>query len=501
MTPTKLILLSILSLLGAPTALAAPTTGTTITLIEYFDTGTRRFFMTADPAEQQALDIAIYGEHRRLRTGLQFNALPADVETCEVSASGESVCAVPVRRFNYNSFDWFFYSPKPGDWAQLNLPDSGFTDAGVAFRAFLPVGGACTGGRVAVYRSYRNQNHRFPADQPTHQRMVTTGSEEEGLGFCAESARILPVFEAAFVADFRGGVHTEAECLPELPVGSCVMVRTLQRPASLEGGDEFGFGQVPQAFIDRTGFVAPFVITEGAVSLSDRVFGTFVQFGDPGQVGLHVGTASRTFQGTPAALDVVYNINHFTTVGAVDKRLQPFLRAYDVPVELSMSFLLFVNTIDKDGVSRTRGRFRLLLLDASDRRLDFVAEIYGDSEPQAAVIFDKGPQNLLSPGHVVVSTSIADATFGRPANNLPFLLTQGNFRSFNPWGYGGAFDYRIDLAALQRVVDAARTLDPSYSPDAAEYQVLSYRIENEIDGTGRLGLNTRDVKLQLLRRP
>lgn len=486
-------------MLGASATLAAAATGTAITVTEYFDTGTRRFFMTADPVELESLDIAIFGEHRRLRTGLQFDVLPPDVDTCEVSASGASVCAVPVRRFNYNAFDWFFYSPKPADWAQLNLPDSGFTDAGVAFRAFLPVGGACTGGRVAVYRSYRNQNHRFPADQPTHQRMVTTGSEDEGVGFCAESARILPLFDAPFVAEARGGVRTEDECLPRLPVGSCLMARTLERPTAFEA--DFSFGQVPQEYIDRSGFNGTFVITELAERLIDRAMGTFVQFGNPGQVGLHVSTPNRTFQGPPAGLDVVYNINRHTNVGFVDKRLLPFLRPYDVPVELSMRFLLFVKAVDHIGFSETRGRLRLVLLDASERRLDFVAEIYGNRDPGDNVRLDFGPQNLLSPGHVVVTTKISAGTFGRLANPVPFLETLPPFRASNPWGYGAAFDYRIDVAALQRVVDAARTLDPAFSEDATEYQVLSYRIENEIDGAGLLGLNARDITLQLLRRP
>lgn len=502
MKSTKLISLVFLSLLGGAALIAQaaiPTGVPTITVIEYFDTGTRRFFMTADPVEQEAFDTGIFIPPR-VRTGLQFDALPADVDTCETSASGQAVCAVPVRRFNYAAFDWFFYSPKSSEWDQLNQPDSGFTDAGVQFKAFLAVGGACTQGRVAVYRSYRNQNHRFPADQPTHQRMVTTGSEDEGVAYCAERARIVPLFNAPFVAEARGGFSTEADCAPGLPTGSCLVARTLRAPTFYDG--DYAPGQVPQAYFDRTGFIGPLVFTAGAATLSERAYDTFVQFGDPGQLGLHVGTASRTFQGTPAALDVVYNIDRHTDIGAVDRRLLPFLRQYDVPVELSMRFLLFVKAVDQDGPSQFRGRLRLVLADASQRRLDFVAEIYGDRDLFGdAVIWDGGPHNLLSPGFVVVNTAISAGTYGRLANPLPYLMTLPPFRASNPWGYGGAFDYRIDGAALQRIVDAARTLDPDYSPDATEYQVLSYRIDNEIDGTGRLGLNVRDVTLELLRRP
>ena len=177
-------------------------------------------------------------ESPRVRTGLQFDALPADVDTCETRSSGQVVCAVSIVRFNYASHDWFFYSPKPTEWAQLNAPDSGFIDRGVAFKAFLPdgPGGTCTQGRVAVYRSYRNQNHRFPADQATHQRMVTTGSEDEGITFCAEGARINPLFDAAFLAEARGGTRTEAECAPGgVHREAAWSTRNLQTPALLRG--------------------------------------------------------------------------------------------------------------------------------------------------------------------------------------------------------------------------------------------------------------------------
>ena len=362
MTAFKLILLGFLALGAAGAASAA---GQTVTVVEYYDTTTRRFFMTADPAEQQALDT-IPPDSPRVRTGLQFDALPAEVDTCETRSSGQVVCAGSIVRFNYAAFDWFFYSPKPSEWAQLKAPDSGFIDAGVAFKAFLPdgPGGTCTQGRVAVYRSYRNQNHRFPADQATHQRMITTGSENEGITFCAEAARINPLFDASFVAEQRGGTRTEAECGPETATGSCVVTRNLQPPRFYDG--DYLPGEVPQLYINRSGFDGRFIFTEGDASLSDRSFGTFVQFGDPGQLGLHVNTGNRNTQG-PSGLDVVYNLSRVTAPGDVDRRLLPFRRMYDVPVELSMRFTLLVKALDLGAGSRAGGRLRLVLLDMSER--------------------------------------------------------------------------------------------------------------------------------------
>ena len=241
--------------------------------------------------------------------------------------------------------------------------------------------------------------------------------------------------------------------------------------------------------------------------MSDRALGTFVQFGDPGQVGLHVNTGNRITQ-APSGLDVVYNIERFTVPGAVDRRLLPFRRMYDVPVELSMRFVLLVKTLDLDAGSRAGGRLRLVLLDMSERRLgvlpeegrlDLVVQLQGDRLPTQDAVTRVGA-TVTQLGYPVVTTSIDRTSFGRTTVPLSFLEIPAGFRTATPWGYGAAFDYRIDRAALQRIIDAARVLDPNYSPDATQYQVLGYRFENDVEGPGRLGYNMRDVRLQLLRR-
>ena len=508
MTAFKLILLGFLALLGALPSAAALPAGPTVRVVEYYDSATRRFFMTADPAEQAAFDAGGYASTRG-RTGLEFDALAADVETCETRASGQVVCAGSIVRFDYAAFDWFFYSPKPSEWAQLKAPNSGFIDRGVAFKAFLPdgPGGTCTQGRVAVFRSYRNQNHRFPPDAATHQRMVATGSENEGITFCAESAKTNPIVEARFLArpGPAGGTVTEDQCPLRNVEGDCLIRRNLQPPSFFE---EFAPGQVPQAYIDRTGFNGRFIFSQGDASLIDRSFGSLVQFQDPGELGLHVNTGNRNNGPGPSAFDLVHNFEAYTLPGARDRRLIPFRRIYDVPVELSMRFLLFVKAVDLSSGSLATGKLRLVLLDVaedrievigSERRIDFVVQIYGDTFAKPDSVTREGV-TFTSLGQAVVTTSVDSTTFGRQATNLPYLQTPPGFRASNFWGYGGAYDYRIDLAALQRIVDAVRATDPAYSPDARQYQVLAYRVENQVEGSGRLGLNVRDVTLQLLRR-
>ena len=69
MTAFKLILLGFLALLGVAAPACARSAGLTVTVVEYYDTVTGRFFMTADPAEQQVLDT-IPPDSPRVRTAL-----------------------------------------------------------------------------------------------------------------------------------------------------------------------------------------------------------------------------------------------------------------------------------------------------------------------------------------------------------------------------------------------------------------------------------------------
>lgn len=508
----KLICMGFFALVASLSTALVLAQSQTITAVEYYDPATRKFFLTVDPVEQTALESAA-PETARVRTGLQFDVFPAAGDTCEVRANGAQVCAGSIVRFDFAQFDWWFYSPKPSEWAQLNAPNSGFVDRGVAFKAFLPDGpnGTCTQGRVAVYRSYRNQNHRFTADQASHQRTVAAGAIDEGITFCAERARILPVFEAKFDALARDGTRSELECLPpESLQGPCVATRNLQPPRFV---DEFAFGvdEVPQAYIDRSGFNGRYIYHEGDATLSNRSFGTFVQFGGPGALGLHVNTGNR-LGGGPVALDAAYNIRRFGPPGTVEGRLIPYRRAYDVPVEMSMKFQLFVRAVDPFLFgTAVRGRLRIILQDMSDqrfdidilpadRRLDFVVDLYGNNVPAPDSVALQG-QSVTNIGRLVVTTNVERSTYGHLVRPVPFLFLPGTFRSANFWGMGDAYDYRIDRAALQRIINAARQVDPTYSSDISMYQVLGYRIENEIEGEGRLGVNQRDITLQLLRTP
>jgi hypothetical protein len=494
MTPFKLIPLGFLALLGAIWPLQASAAGEpTVRVVEFYDAGPGHFFMTADPLEIEGIAARTFGPSF-VRTGLSFDVLPAGDPVCETSATGQVTCAQPVCRFHYATLpaDWYFYSARPADCAILRQPDSGFIDQGTAFQAFVPVGGACTAGRVPVYRSYRNQNHRFTADRASHLRGVAAGAADEGIEFCAEAAQVSPVFDAPFLASDVRDIFPIDDCSPEGQGAACVAARNIRPPFAYEG--DFEPDTVPQPFVDRTGFRGPRIYTDGEPIQINRASRTFVQFGSPGQVGLNVNHADA-FDAGPAGLDIYYNFDRFTAPGTIDRRLLPFRNAVDVPVDLSMRFTLFVAAVNLVPGSVAGGRVRILFADEAGRSFDLVVPLYGTTRPSIGGIA-RAPDGRL----VITALIDEDSLFGRQVTQLPFLEVPANFRSANPWGFGGVFEYRVTATDLQRMVNAVRLVDASFLPGAGLYQVLGYRIENDVEGIGSLGLNVSDVSLRLVRR-
>ena len=106
----------------------------------------------------------------------------------------------------------------------------------------------------------------------------------------------------------------------------------------------------------------------------------------------------------------------------------------------------------------------------------------------------------VATGKVIVGTTFRpDTPFGRSLG-LPTLPTPSGFVPPNPWGWGGAFELRMDRAEFQKVLDAARTVDASLSDSPADYLVDNFHFNNEVYGDGEIGINLADYKLVLLRR-
>jgi hypothetical protein len=103
-------------------------------------------------------------------------------------------------------------------------------------------------------------------------------------------------------------------------------------------------------------------------------------------------------------------------------------------------------------------------------------------------------------GKVIVGTTFRASTpFGRSLG-LPTLETPSGFVPPNPWGWGGAFEFRVDRGEFQKVLDAARSVDAALSAAPADYMVDNFHFNNEVFGDGDIGLNLAGYTLELRRR-
>jgi hypothetical protein len=149
--------------------------------VEYYDAAMDHYFMTAAPAEIDALDNGRFPGWQR--TGMGFNVFdPAD-------ATG---MGVPVCRF-YGSPDYgldtHFYSASADECAamQRNWPLQWQLESSNVFRVGMPdtMSGACPAGTTPVYRTWNGRadsNHRYTMDAAVQMRMMGRGNVAEGYG-------------------------------------------------------------------------------------------------------------------------------------------------------------------------------------------------------------------------------------------------------------------------------------------------------------------------------
>jgi hypothetical protein len=149
--------------------------------VEYHHAALDHYFITADPAEVNALDTGRFAGWQR--TGMGFNVFdPADT----------TGMGVPVCRF-YGSpaygLDTHFYSGSAGECVdtQRNWPAQWTLESANVFRIAMPntMSGACPAGTMPVFRTWNRRadsNHRYTMDPAVQMGMMDHGGMAEGYG-------------------------------------------------------------------------------------------------------------------------------------------------------------------------------------------------------------------------------------------------------------------------------------------------------------------------------
>ena len=148
------------------------------TAVEYFAADWGFYFVTADPAEIDALDNGAFGQFW-LRTGETFDVwrslIPGSTAACRFFSDAFAPKSTHV------------YTPFQAECDALKV-NPAWQYEGTAFYIALPdAAGICAPGTVPLYRAYNNgiggaPNHRYTIDFATLQQQLAAGWSFEGNG-------------------------------------------------------------------------------------------------------------------------------------------------------------------------------------------------------------------------------------------------------------------------------------------------------------------------------
>ena len=163
------------------------------TVVEFFNTLLQHYFLTADPAEANAIDAGAAGAGWS-RTGLKFKSGGPTLVCRFYGNANRSADDTP---YGPNSH---FYTADPSECGGLvdlyNPAAKSWKYESHDFATTLPNGTAgqpaCPAGLVAVYRAYNDgfargidSNHRIVSSQAAIQEVVSRGWINEGIVMCA----------------------------------------------------------------------------------------------------------------------------------------------------------------------------------------------------------------------------------------------------------------------------------------------------------------------------
>jgi hypothetical protein len=176
---TKKLLLA-LAVSASPAVLAA---GPDTEAVEFYNTFTNHYFVTATASEAGAIERGAAGPGW-LRTGRSFQAW--------LTRANAPADAMPVCRFYSPVANSHFYTAGSDECASLKRGNSGWGYEGIGFYIQAAVNGQCPAGTVQLMRMYNDgfrsgegSNHRFLDDAALAELMADDDWVPEGAVFCA----------------------------------------------------------------------------------------------------------------------------------------------------------------------------------------------------------------------------------------------------------------------------------------------------------------------------
>lgn len=467
-----------------------------VEVVEYKDAANNRYFLTSDIREIAGLDAAPGSGWKR--TGISFYAYDKPTDNCNG--------CVPVSRFYrtthfFTAFGWE---------ADLLKRQPEWSYEGVAFVALevLP-GGNCYNAWPVRRFAYPNGAHRYVIRDSEEVEMRRAGWINEGLAFC------IPVLTGPDLLQYRPDVlqyvwmtyQAEGSLFPgngcdAIASDGCVSLKNLSMPLTpgvYSSGDWLQFASIsglPMTTANRIYLDGP--------SASDAAQRAFVQFGyspSTTTLGLHVDTHSKTAGAESSAVTSLHKLPY-------DPKVPPPPITYpwlsSRPTQLAIIVDMMVKRVTtRSAGSQAHGHTGIEFVDMrSGGRILFNMLAY-------ATQFSSDQRELAWWDDVTGKTIVgapfrAGSPYGRNAGATTMLTPSGyvdpGLYDFLPPAHVGTilhFEFDIDRDEFARVLQSARTVDGSLSPDPADYRIDNFLFRNEVAGDGEIGATLGFYSLQL----
>lgn len=461
-----------------------------VSVTEYVNDETGRRFLTADANEAKILLSGRVGAGWRT-TGLTFDIsaiLPGQKDVCRFYA--------PARNAH-------FYTLSEFECEFLKTNDVGWRFEGIAFKAAPPDATFCP---TAVVRLYGEGTHRYTANAKTREQLLKAGYIDEGVAFCTSGAYVQPFATYELTS---GPVMSTADCENEEEnLGACVALnQTKSMPHVYHWLPELpNLGQThhPSGAWQLTGVDG--VLLSAISDPAEVTRHSFVQLppidGYRSGFGIYVNGGDFSTD-TPVAerLMSINPIYQFRTrspaAGEADRRLMPW-RDSRFTRSLLLSFYLRVAHVRRaDSSSHAIAHPVIELLDTRSGRNLYITIGAAQTVPLVSrpeddyFAFDSGT------GNVIVSTSFrSNPSFGTVQSGQTFFC-DADAVSHSCNTSPGYFAMLLSPADIAAVVRKARTLDPTLSPNIADYAIDNFSFNNELLNNAELGLYLADYTLRI----
>ena len=191
-TAALAIPIAIAAVVAAPTLISSASAAEpTATVVEFYNTSLKHYFVTADATEATAVDTGGAGPGW-VRTNGRFSAFRNASDSagllavCRFYGSPEIDAATGQRR-GPNSH---FYTSNADECAQVKQDPGWVYEAPNKYFTVQPVGGLCAAGTLPIYRAYNRRfaqndsNHRYAISNAIYNQMIAQGWQGEGVVMC-----------------------------------------------------------------------------------------------------------------------------------------------------------------------------------------------------------------------------------------------------------------------------------------------------------------------------